>query len=98
MLKITQEFLDECAGYTFLPLYSPESGLLVDGDRFNWWITVGPGRARPAAWVNEERRPIPRATAEAITAAGAAASDGGLLLPGGGIADLDDALNLIPRS
>ena len=89
MLKITQGFLDDCNSLSFHPFYS--------GARRNWWIEVGPGMSRPAAWVNAERAPISRATAETLIAA-TVAQDGGLVLPGGGIADLDEELNIIPRS
>lgn len=101
-LTISQDFVDECKGYSFLALYDDEHGLLVDSDRFNWWINVGPGRARPAQWVNEERKPIPRATAEALLAA-THAQDGGLVMPDGSLADLAwgepgfEDLTLIPR-
>ena len=97
MLKITQGFLDDCDSLSFHPFYSEHSGMLADGARRNWWIEVGPGMARPAAWVNAERAPISRATAETLIAA-TVAQDGGLVLPGGGIADLDEELNIIPRS
>lgn len=97
MLNITQEFLDDCKGLSFHPLYAEDSGMLVDEQRLNWWIDVGPGRKRPAAWINAERRPVPRATAEALIAA-TVAQDGGLVLPDGGVADLDEELNIIRRS
>lgn len=109
MLRITQEFLDECKGaLEFLPLYGPDSGMFVDMSpdnyRVNYWITAGLGRSRPAALVNEERAPIPRATCEALLRA-TVAQDGGLVLPDGTIADLDEsegpdrpALSLVPRS
>lgn len=102
-LTISQDFLDECKGYSFLALYDDEHGLLVDADRFNWWIAIGAGRSRPAAWINEERKPIPRATAEALLLA-TVAQGGGLVLPDGVIADLAwgdpgvEDLSLVPRS
>jgi hypothetical protein len=99
MLNITQEFLDDCKAFRFHPLYTEDTGMLADEQRFNWWIHVGSGRKRPAVWVNAARddKPIPRATAEALIAA-TTAQDGGAVLPDGRIADLDDDMNLIPRS
>lgn len=96
MLTVTQSFLDECKGMQFHPLYDDDNGMLVDESRFNWWIDIGPGRRREAQWRNEERRPIPRATAEALIAATTAQS-GAIVLPDGQLADVDEHLNLIPR-
>jgi hypothetical protein len=102
MLTVTQAFLNECKGCTYLDFYSDrDAGMLVDAARSNWWIAPGPGMSRPAAWINEERKPIPRATAEALLAA-TVASGGGLVMPDGSIAYLAwgdpgaDDLTLIP--
>lgn len=100
MIKITQEFLDDCKGLAFYPCYAEDSGFFVDDQRYNWWIDIAPGRAKKAVLVNSARddRPVPRATCEALIAATVATADGGAVLPDGGIADLDDDLNLIRRS
>ena len=97
MLTLTQEFLDDCDTFVFHPLESEDVGMLADEARLNWWIDVGPGRRRAATWRNAQCKPIPRATAEILIAA-TVAQDGGLVLPGGGIADLDEEMNIVPRS
>lgn len=100
MLKITEDFLSECKGLAFYPCYTEDSGFFVDDQRFNWWIDIAPGRARKAVLVNSARddKPVPRATCEALIAATVATADGGVVLSDGGIADLDDDLNLTRRS
>ena len=97
MLTLTQEFLDDCKGFVFHPLESENVGMLADDARINWWIDVGPGRRRAATWRNAQCKPIPRATAEILIAATVALS-GGLELPDGSIADLDEEMNIVPRS
>lgn len=100
MLKITQDFLDECKGLAFYPCYSEDSGFFVDDQRFNWWIDVAPGRTRKAVLINAARddKPVPRATCEALIVAAIATVDGGFVLPDGSTADLDEDLTIKPRS
>lgn len=84
MLKITDQFLADCSGLLYHPMYDGDRGMFCDPQGVNFWVGVGPGRARPAVLLNQplDDSPIPRATCEALAGPCVATDDGGVVIAG----------------